>query len=424
MQYHFAVATLDQVEDISTETDNTKQTSAPDSSRANVVRRGFGLKGEIRETLISDYHSELVEKIKSQGNTLNIGRLTFRLAEEFGFCYGVNFALNLAYETHRQFPNRRIFLTNEIIHNPRVNSRLSEMGIEFIDSTSDNAERFANVTADDIVLIPAFGAPIGEYQALQQKGCLVVNTTCGSVIAVWKRVEKYAKEGFTAIIHGKHVHEETRATSSQTGKYESGTYLIVYDKEEAAYVCRYIVEGGDRDDFLKRFADACPPGFDPDRDLSRVGLANQTTMLSSESLEIAEMFRQAIEQRHGAQAVADRFRHFDTICTATQDRQDAVSKLVLEDVDLMIVIGGYNSSNTGHLAEISAHHMPAFHINESRCILSASQIRHKPVGELEEIVTEGWMPAGHVTIGVTAGASTPDRIVGEVIDRIVNFCFE
>lgn len=420
MQSHFAVVTLDQVED----TENTKQTSASAGSRANVNRRGFGLKGEIRETLVSDYHSNLVEKIKSQGHTLNIGRLTFRLAEEFGFCYGVDFALNLAYETHLQFPDRRIFLTNEIIHNPRVNSRLSEMGIEFIDSSTDNTNRFSDVTADDIVLIPAFGAPIGEYQALQQKGCLVVDTTCGSVIAVWKRVEKYAKEGFTAIIHGKHVHEETRATSSQTGKYESGTYLIVYDKEEAAYVCRYIVEGGDRDDFLKRFADACPAGFDPDRDLTRVGLANQTTMLSSESLEIAEMFRHAIEQKYGAQAVADRFRHFDTICTATQDRQDAVSKLVLEDVDLMIVIGGYNSSNTGHLAEISIQHMPAFHINESSCILSASQIRHKPVGEKEEIVTEGWMPAGHVTIGVTAGASTPDRIVGEVIDRIVNYCFE
>jgi 4-hydroxy-3-methylbut-2-en-1-yl diphosphate reductase len=424
LQSHFAVATLDQVEDRSIESEDAKQPSATAGPRANVNRRGFGLKGEIRETLVSDYHSELVEKIKSQGNTLNIGRLTFRLAEEFGFCYGVDFALNLAYETRRQFPDRRIFLTNEIIHNPRVNSRLSEMGIEFIDSTTDNTDRFSNVNADDVVLIPAFGAPIGEYQALQQKGCLVVDTTCGSVIAVWKRVEKYSKEGFTAIIHGKHVHEETRATSSQTGKYESGTYLIVYDKEEAAYVCRYIVEGGDRDDFLKRFADACPAGFDPDRDLARVGLANQTTMLSSESLEIAEMFRQAIEQRYGAQAVADRYRHFDTICSATQDRQDAVSKLVLEDVDLMIVIGGYNSSNTGHLAEISAHHMPAFHINESNCILSASQIRHKPIGALEEVVTEGWLPAGHITIGVTAGASTPDRIVGEVIDRIVNCCFE
>jgi 4-hydroxy-3-methylbut-2-enyl diphosphate reductase len=419
-----AVATLDEVEERSLETDNREQMGEAIAPRSNVVRRGFGLKAEIRETLISDYHSDLVEKIKSKGHTLTIGRLTFRLAEEFGFCYGVDFALNLAYETRKQFPDRRIFLTNEIIHNPRVNSRLSEMGIEFIDSDADNPDRFAGVTADDIVMIPAFGAPVGEYQALQKKGCLVVDTTCGSVIAVWKRVEKYSKEGFTAIIHGKHVHEETQATSSQTSKYESGTYLIVYDKEEAAYVCRYIIEGGDKDEFLRRFADACPAGFDPDRDLAHVGLANQTTMLSSESLEIAEMFREAIEQRYGADAVADRFRHFDTICSATQDRQDAVIKLVQQNIDLMIIIGGYNSSNTGHLAEISTLHKPAFHINESGCILSASRIRHKPIGESEEVVTEGWLPEGEVTIGVTAGASTPDRIVGEVIDRIVNYCFK
>jgi 4-hydroxy-3-methylbut-2-enyl diphosphate reductase len=419
-----AVVTLDEVEERSLETENRELAGEAIPPRSNVVRRGFGLKAEIRETLISDYHSDLVEKIKSQGHTLTIGRLTFRLAEEFGFCYGVDFALNLAYETRKQFPDRRIFLTNEIIHNPRVNSRLSEMGIEFIDASADNPDRFTGVTADDIVMIPAFGAPVGEYDALQKKGCLVVDTTCGSVIAVWKRVEKYSKEGFTAIIHGKHVHEETQATSSQTSKYESGTYLIVYDKQEAAYVCRYIVEGGDKEEFLRRFADACPAGFDPDRDLARVGLANQTTMLSSESLEIAEMVRQAIEQRYGADAVADRYRHFDTICSATQDRQDAVIKLVQQEIDLMIIIGGYNSSNTGHLAEISALTKPAFHINESGCILSASRIRHKPIGELDEVVTDGWLPEGEVTIGVTAGASTPDRIVGEVIDRIVNCCFE
>ena len=410
------------MEDLSIEAENAKHAGESTAPRANVVRRGFGLKSEIRETLINDYHSAIVEKIKSQGHTLTVDRLTFRLAEEFGFCYGVDFALNLAYETRRKFPDRRIFLTNEIIHNPRVNSRLGDMGIEFIDASPDNEDRFSRVTADDIVMIPAFGAPVAEYQALQQKGCLVVDTTCGSVIAVWKRVEKYAKEGFTAIIHGKHVHEETQATSSQTEKYESGTYLIVYDKQEAAYVCRYIVEGGDRAEFIKRFADACPSGFDPDRDLGHIGLANQTTMLSSESLEIAEMFREAIEQKYGAGGVVDRFRHFDTICSATQDRQDAVIKLVQEDVDLMIIIGGYNSSNTGHLAEISALHMPAFHINESACILSASSIRHKPIGGLEEVLTESWLPEGNVTIGVTAGASTPDRIVGEVIDRIVNFC--
>ncbi|HKY03561.1 MAG TPA: 4-hydroxy-3-methylbut-2-enyl diphosphate reductase, partial [Blastocatellia bacterium] len=290
-----------------------------ESLKGSVVRRGFGLKGEIRPVLAVDYHSDLVDRIKSQGNELSIGRLTFRLAEEFGFCYGVDFALNLAYETRKKFPDRRIFLTNEIIHNPRVNTRLHEMGIEFIDCSPANGSRFAEVNSEDIVMIPAFGAPVGEYRDLHEKNCLVVDTTCGSVVAVWKRVEKYAAEGFTAIIHGKHEHEETRATSSQASKYEGGRYLVVLDKEEARYVCRYIVEGGDKGEFLARFKDACSEDFDPDRDLRLVGLANQTTMLSSESLEIAEMFRQAIEQRYGAEQVSEQFRHFDTICSATQD---------------------------------------------------------------------------------------------------------
>lgn len=396
--------------------------SVVENLQRGVNRRGFGLKDQIRGLLSTDYHSELVETIKSRGNTMSVGRLTFRLADEFGFCYGVDFALNLAYETRKNFPDRRIFLTNEIIHNPRVNSRLQEMGIEFIDLNAGSPDRFANLTVDDIVLIPAFGAPVDEYKDLREKGCLVVDTTCGSVIAVWKRVERYAKEGFTAIIHGKHFHEETRATSSQATKYEGGKYLIVLDKQEADYVCRYIVEGGDRQEFLTRFADACPPGFDPDTDLQRVGLANQTTMLSSESLEIAEMFHEAIEKRFGREAVDERFRHFDTICSATQDRQDAVLKLVAEDLDLMIVIGGYNSSNTTHLCEISSLHNPTFHIYDASCILSDLEIRHQLVGQQEETVTKNWLPDGEVTIGVTAGASSPDRIVGEVVDRIVRCC--
>ncbi|HEV8487110.1 MAG TPA: 4-hydroxy-3-methylbut-2-enyl diphosphate reductase [Blastocatellia bacterium] len=402
-------------------TNNVEQKKAPEDPRRNVVRKGFGLKSEIRESIVTDYHSDLVNRIKSEGNSVTVGRLTFRLADEFGFCYGVDFALNLAYETRRKFPDKRIFLTNEIIHNPRVNSRLGEMGIEFIDCSPSNPDRFSNIAADDIVMVPAFGAPVGEYRDLQEKGCMVVDTTCGSVVAVWKRVDRYASEGFTSIIHGKHLHEETRATSSQATKYEGGNYLIVLDKAEAAYVCRYIVEGGDRIEFMQKFGEACSAGFDPDSDLRRVGLANQTTMLSSESLEIADMFREAIERRYGNAAIADQFRHFDTICTATQDRQDAVNKLVREDIDLMIVIGGYNSSNTTHLYEISHLHKSAYHISDPSCIISASQIRHKLLGEDAEILTDGWLPDGDVTLGITAGASTPDRIVGEVIDRIANF---
>ncbi|HYP25652.1 MAG TPA: 4-hydroxy-3-methylbut-2-enyl diphosphate reductase [Blastocatellia bacterium] len=400
------------------------QTEEAAGLKGTVVRRGFGLKSEIREFLAVDYHSDLVDRIKSQGHELKVGRLRFRLAEEFGFCYGVDFALNLAYETRQKFPDKRILLTNEIIHNPRVNTRLHQMGVEFIDSAPGSPDRFANVTSEDVVMIPAFGAPVDEYRQLKEKNCIVVDTTCGSVVAVWKRVERYAAEGFTAVIHGKHQHEETRATSSQALKYEGGTYLVVLDKHEAEYVCRYIVEGGDREEFLSRFAGSCSPGFDPDTDLNRVGLANQTTMLSSESLEIADMFREAIEKRYGKESTQDRFRHFDTICTATQDRQDAVNKLVREDIDLMIVIGGYNSSNTSHLVEISSLHKPAYHISDASCIISSSEIRHKPVGGNEEVVTRDWLPGGEVTVGITAGASTPDQLVGGVIDRIVNCCSE
>jgi len=392
--------------------------STSENTQSNVVRRGFGLKGEIRESLITDYHSALVEKIKAAGNTLKVGRLTFRLAEEFGFCYGVDFALNLAYETRRKFPDRRIFLTNEIIHNPRVNLRLREMGIEFIDCSSPDPNKFSHITSDDVVLIPAFGAPVHEYKQLQDKGCLVVDTTCGSVVAVWKRVERYAREGFTAIIHGKYAHEETRATSSQASKYEGGKYLIVLNDEEAAYACAYIVSGGDRTTFLQTFERACSPGFDPDVDLQHVGLANQTTMLSGESLGIAEMFRKAIEARYGPEEAPNRFRHFDTICSATQDRQDAVNKLVREDVDIMIVIGGYNSSNTTHLCEISSLFKPTYHIDDADCIISAGRIRHKPVDRAAEVFTDNWLADGDVTLGFTAGASTPDRVVGEVIDRV------
>lgn len=372
--------------------------------------------------LIADYHSELVDKIRKQGSKLTIGRLTFRLAEEFGFCYGVDNALNLAYEAHRNFPDRRIFLVSEILHNPDINRRLSQMGIRTLDSSLPAADKFAQINRDDVVLIPAFGATINEYKALEGKGCLVVDTTCGSVVAVWKRVERYAREGFTAIIHGKAAHEETRATSSHTLKYEIGKYLIVLNHEEAERVCDYIVHGGDSQEFLRMFEQAFSPGFNPDTDLCRVGLANQTTMLSRESLEIAEMFRQAIELRYGREALADSFRHYDTICNATQERQDAVVKLLEEGVDLMIIVGGYKSSNTMHLCEISNPYKPTYYIDNADCVISAKRIRHKLPGQAGEVITDDWLPESEVIIGLTAGASTPGRIVGEVIERVVN-CF-
>ncbi|MFQ3589415.1 MAG: 4-hydroxy-3-methylbut-2-enyl diphosphate reductase, partial [Chloracidobacterium sp.] len=325
--------------------------AAAPAVRHHPSRSGFGLRAEVHDEIKNDFDSVLVQLIKAAGGTHQVGRLTFRLAQEFGFCYGVDHALDLAYETHVRFPDRRVYLTGEIIHNPTVNEQLAKMGYSFLRPGDD-------VTADDIVLIPAFGAPTHELERLKNVGCLLVDTTCGSVVHVWKRVEKYAREGFTAIIHGKYDHEETEATRSRTTLYEGGKFLVVRDRAQAQDVCDYIEGRGDRERFLAKYAAVATPGFDPDRDLERVGLANQTTMLSSESLEIADMVRRAMERRYGPDELKARFRSFDTICSATQERQDAILQLIEEPLDLVIVVGGYNSSNTEHLCEIASERLP------------------------------------------------------------------
>ena len=386
---------------------------------AQIFRRGFGLKEQVEGELSQDYRSFLVEEIRSQGNTLTIGDMKLRLAKEFGFCYGVERAVDYAYETRKQFPDRNIFLTTELIHNPRVNNCLREMGIGFLNGPGPNDKRIEDLTATDVVIIAAFGTPVDEMELLRVKGCILVDATCGSVIQVWKRVEQYGRDGFTAIIHGNHKHEETRATSSRATQFQAGKYLVVWDKIEADRVCDYIRQGGDRQAFMDYFGPKGSPNFDPEKDLLRVGVANQTTMLSSESLEIAEMLKQAMLERYGVDRLSEHFRNFDTICSATQDRQDAIMDLVKQHVDLVIVIGGFNSSNTNHLCEIASKYAPAYHIDESHCILSANAIRHKLAGRSEPVVTEGWLPKGPVTVGMTAGASTPNRVIGDAIERIL-----
>jgi 4-hydroxy-3-methylbut-2-enyl diphosphate reductase len=384
-----------------------------------IIRKSFGLKEEIRPQIEASYNSPLIQRIKQEGHRLAVGDLTIRLAQEFGFCYGVDRAVEYAYETRAKFPNKRIFLTNEIIHNPRVNTKLLEIGVQFLRGPYRVSSGAGEITKEDVVIIPAFGTTVKELDELQKKGCVLVDTTCGSVMSVWKRVESYAREGFTALIHGKYDHEETRATSSHVTKYPDGKYAIVRDKREAEEVCDYIEGRGNRSDFLKRFEKSVSPGFDPDRDLERIGCANQTTMLSSESLEIANRVQESMKQRWGAEELAKRFRHFDTICSATQDRQDAVVRLVREGVDLVIVVGGYNSSNTGHLVEISLEFCPAYHVKDATCILSRDEIEHKLIGKEETVRTKNWLPKEKATLGVTAGASTPNRVIEEVIERIL-----
>jgi 4-hydroxy-3-methylbut-2-enyl diphosphate reductase len=382
-------------------------------------RRGFGLKGRIEGALTADYHSRIVDQIRQQGYVLSVGDVTFRLAREFGFCYGVDRAVEYAYETRTKFPDKRIFLVGEIIHNPHVNSKLRAMAVEFLERPEGGEFALDQVTPDDVVLLPAFGVTVGDFERLRAIGCVLVDTTCGSVLNVWKRVDSYAKDGFTAIIHGKYHHEETKATSSQVTKYPGGRYLVLRDMTEARAVCAYIEGGGRKEDLLGQFAGKMSPGFDPDRDLVRVGVANQTTMLSGESLAIAAELRKSIVQRYGEGAVAEHFRTFDTICSATQDRQDAVLKLIAEPLDLMVVIGGYNSSNTNHLAAICQRHVPTYHVEDATCIdPEAGAIRFRPVGATGEERRAGWLPAGPLTIGITAGASTPNNKVGETIERI------
>jgi 4-hydroxy-3-methylbut-2-enyl diphosphate reductase len=382
-------------------------------------RRGFGLKGAIEGALVADYHSRLVDLIRERGYALVVGDLTFRLAGEFGFCYGVDRAVEYAYETRSKFPDQRIFLVGEIIHNPHVNAKLGDMGVKCLHRPEDAEFDFSVVTPRDVVILPAFGVTVQDLERLRAIGCVLVDTTCGSVLNVWKRVESYARDGFTALIHGKYYHEETKATASQVTKYPAGRYLVVRDMDEARAVCGYVEGRGDPAELLKWFAGKLSPGFDPERDLVRVGVANQTTMLSGESLAIAVEVRKSMVSRYGEDALAEHFRTFDTICSATQDRQDAVLKLIAEPLDLMVVIGGYNSSNTHHLAAICEESVSTYHIEDAACIdPQAGSIRFRTAGARLEAQQDGWLPPGPLTIGITAGASTPNNKIGETIERI------
>ena len=385
-----------------------------------IFRKGLDLKHAVAGLLADNYHSAIVERIKAEDFTYRTAGLTIHLAREFGFCYGVDRAVDYAYQTRERFPDRPVYLTGEIIHNPHVNEKLRAMGVKFL---SDDASGVDRLTPSDVVILPAFGVTVAMLETLEKRGCTLIDTTCGSVLNVWKNVRRYAEAGCTSIIHGKTWHEETQATASHAVAH-GGKYLVVFDRPETQIVCDYIRGRGDRAAFIAKFAKAASPGFDPDRDLQRVGLANQTTMLMTESLEIGEMLRVAMLERYGEAALAERYQAFDTICSATQDRQDAVVALLRDKpVDLMLVIGGYNSSNTANLARICAASRPTFHIADPECLISADAIRHRPVASKGEVTTERWLPAHRpVVVGLTSGASTPDNLVGAAIARIEQFC--
>ncbi len=388
-------------------------------------RRGLGLKKEVEPILAAEYHSALVDRVRAQGYTAVFEDLTLRLARDFGFCYGVDRAVDYAYQTTHKFPDRRIFLVGEIIHNPHVNQRLQDAGITFLYPDDAGDFDFTGIATDDVVILPAFGVTLRDFQRLREIGCVLIDTTCGSVLNVWKRVESYAKDGFTALIHGKYFHEETRATASQVNTHPGGTYIVVRDMAEAELVMAWIEQREDaldRDAFVAHFGDKASPGFDPDRDLVRIGVANQTTMLASESLAIAAAIGRSLARRYGEDAIDAHFRSFDTICSATQERQDAVLQMMRDPPDIMVVIGGYNSSNTNHLAHLCREYSTTFHIADARCIdPDAGTIRHKAelAADAPEVLASDWLPDGPLTLGLTAGASTPNNKIGETIARIL-----
>ncbi len=386
----------------------------------NYFRRGLGFKSEVKPLLAETYGSEIVNAIKAADYRLKVGRFTFRMARSLGFCYGVDRAVEYAYETCARFADRRIFLVGEIIHNPHVNQQLLDRGVRFLFPSDEGRFDFSAVEPDDVVIIPAFGVKLEDFEELRRIGCILVDTTCGSVLTVWKRVESYARDGFTSVIHGKHFHEETRATSSQVLRYPEGRYLVVRDMEETDLVCDFIRGRGDADLIRARFTDRVSAGFEPERDLERIGVANQTTMLATESLAIAARLAEAMSDRHGPEKLPERFRSFDTICSATQDRQDAVKDMMRDPPDLMVVVGGYNSSNTNHLASLCAQFTPTFHIEAASGIdAETGTITHKPAGTQDVLVQSDWIPGGPLEIGLTAGASTPDSLIGETAENIL-----
>jgi len=392
--------------------------AASKTKKARVNVRRPDVMERVAAEVAEHFHSSVVEKLKDKGGKLTIGNTTVRLAQEFGFCYGVERAIDLAYASRRVFPENRIFLIGEIIHNPDVNGQLRDMGIVSL-PWKDIGPDYDDLTDDDVVIVPAFGAPTSFMKKIEERGCYVVDTTCGDVMKVWRRVRGFAKDGITSIIHGKSNHEETRATSSRAlGEDGSGHFLIVLTLGDVDYVCNYLIHGGDRAAFLSKFEGSYSEGFDPDVHLEKVGVANQTTMLKSETEEIQRRLRKALEIRDGN---GDAFVVFDTICGATQDRQDALFNLLRTPIDMLLVVGGYNSSNTQHLVEIGEKQLPTFFIRDASRLKSLQEIVHYDLHHAEEVTSSyARIFSSHepVSIGITAGASCPNNLIEETIIKV------
>jgi 4-hydroxy-3-methylbut-2-en-1-yl diphosphate reductase len=396
---------------------STNLISSGTTAREKVNLRTPEVMTAVQEQVESHYRSDIVDKIRRTNGLLSVGDTTVRLAKQFGFCYGVERAIDLAYAARKVFKDRRLFIVGEIIHNPEVNDQISSLGIKNLMGENKQA-KIEDLQPDDVVIVPAFGTELSTLQQIKERGCQIVDTTCGDVMSVWKRVRKYASESATSIIHGKAEHEETKATSSRALGDGKGHYLVVLTLAETDYVCDYIRHGGDKQMFLEKFRNAHSPGFDPDLHLRTIGVANQTTMLRGETEEVQRRIRQAIVDRDGPEVATQNFRFFDTICGATQERQDALRELLDVRMNLLLVVGGYNSSNTSHLAEMGEEKLPTYFVRNASRLLSAREILHYNLHQKNEVIAKNWLPSGPLVVGITAGASCPNNLIEETLIRL------
>ncbi len=396
---------------------STTVTQTPATPAPRVNLRTPEVMTAVQEQVESHYRSDIVDAVRRNGGLITIGDVTVRLAKQFGFCYGVERAIDLAYAAGKVFKDRRLFILGEIIHNPEVNEQIRSLGIKNLMGRNREAA-IEDLQPSDVVIVPAFGTEVATMQKIKERGCQIVDTTCGDVMSVWKRVRKYASESATSIIHGKAEHEETKATSSRALGEGSGHYLVVLTLADTDYVCDYIRHGGDKHSFLEKFKGAYSPGFDPDLHLRTVGVANQTTMLRGETEEVQRRIRRAIMDRDGPAEAEKNFRFFDTICGATQERQDALRELLTAPMNLLLVVGGYNSSNTSHLAEMGEEKLPTYFVRNSSRLLSRDEIKHYDLHQKAEVVTRDWLPDSDILVGITAGASCPNNLIEETLIRL------
>jgi 4-hydroxy-3-methylbut-2-enyl diphosphate reductase len=355
---------------------------------------------------------------------LDFGPVRFYLARHFGFCYGVENAIEIAYKTIEENPGKRIFLLSEMIHNPGVNDDLENLGVKFLMDTSGNQLfNWNELNADDVVIIPAFGTTLEIEKMLNEKGInpYQYDTTCPFVEKVWNRSYQLGDEDFTVIIHGKHYHEETRATFSHT--VQKAPSVIVRDIEEAKFLADVILGEKSKDDFYNFFDGKYSESFNVDKDLLRVGVVNQTTMLATETEEIADLLKDTMKKKFGDEKLKEHFADTrDTLCYATNDNQEATYGLLNTESDLAIIVGGYNSSNTGHIVELCEKKLPSYFISSEEKIHSSDTITHFNIEEKKEIITENFLPQKEiVNILLTSGASCPDAIVESVLRKIISF---